>query len=80
MEQKEGKRCYIEFLCLFPLDGTEKRARVRDASGGAACSEQKKLEFVTVISLVVRGAACSVFRAEETWKVPREGTVSSPQR
>jgi hypothetical protein len=30
----------------------EKRARVRDASGGVACSEQKKLEFVTVISLV----------------------------
>jgi hypothetical protein len=26
--------------------------RERDASGGAAYSEQKKLEFVTVISLV----------------------------
>jgi hypothetical protein len=39
------------FSCLFPLDGMEKRAS--DASGGvvggAACSEQKKLKFGTII-------------------------------
>ena len=45
----------LESSCVFPLDGTEKRAR--DVSGGAAYLEQQKLEFGVVIPTRSEGVA-----------------------